>query len=120
MTVIAAASNSASKLAACFSKDREPPAVMVIFGAGGDLTKRLIVPALYNLARAGMLSDEFAIVGVDHGGRTTESRIQGLDEMLRKAAQGAGAKVDERVWSWLAKRMHYPQGILAMPPRSNS
>ena len=89
MTVIAAASNSASKLTACFSKDRAPPAVMVIFGAGGDLTKRLVVPALYNLARAGMLSDEFAIVGVDHGGRTTESWIQGLDEILRSFARGA-------------------------------
>ncbi|MGA7612894.1 MAG: hypothetical protein WCF49_22245, partial [Xanthobacteraceae bacterium] len=28
---------------------------MVIFGAGGDLTKRLVVPALYNLVRAGKL-----------------------------------------------------------------
>jgi glucose-6-phosphate 1-dehydrogenase len=28
---------------------------MVIFGAGGDLTKRLLVPALYNLARTGLI-----------------------------------------------------------------
>ena len=39
------------------------PCVMVIFGATGDLTKRLLVPALYNLACDGLLSDEFAVLG---------------------------------------------------------
>ena len=46
-----------------------PPATMVIFGAGGDLTKRLVVPALYNLVRARKLPDEFAIIGVDQNDR---------------------------------------------------
>ena len=52
---------------------RAPPCAMVIFGAAGDLTKRLVVPALYNLSRSKRLSDGFRIVGVDlasqtHGG----------------------------------------------------
>ena len=38
---------------------------MVIFGAAGDLTKRLVVPALYNLVNAQRLSEEFRLVGVD-------------------------------------------------------
>jgi glucose-6-phosphate 1-dehydrogenase len=38
---------------------------MVIFGAAGDLTKRLVVPALYNLANDHRLSEEFRLVGVD-------------------------------------------------------
>ena len=42
-----------------------PPCAMVIFGAAGDLTKRLVVPALYNLANDHQLSDEFRLVGVD-------------------------------------------------------
>ena len=41
------------------------PCCMVIFGAAGDLTKRLVVPSLYNLACAGLLPEEFAIVGFD-------------------------------------------------------
>ena len=49
-----------------------PPCAMVIFGAGGDLTKRLVMPALYNLVTAGRLPDGFRIVGVDHGRRTVE------------------------------------------------
>ena len=38
--------------------------VMVIFGATGDLTKRKLLPALYNLARQNFLPADFAIVGV--------------------------------------------------------
>ena len=42
-----------------------PPCAMVIFGAAGDLTKRLVVPALYNLVHAKRLPDGFRLVGVD-------------------------------------------------------
>ena len=38
---------------------------MVIFGAGGDLTKRLLMPALYNLAKDKLLSENFAIIAAD-------------------------------------------------------
>ena len=38
--------------------------IMVIFGASGDLTKRKLIPALYNLAKEGYLPDDFAVVGV--------------------------------------------------------
>ncbi len=37
---------------------------MVIFGANGDLTKRLLMPALYNLSGAKLLDDEFSIIGL--------------------------------------------------------
>jgi len=40
-----------------------PACAMVIFGSSGDLTKRLLIPALYNLAKAGRLSDKFALIG---------------------------------------------------------
>src|SRR5687768_18243118 len=43
------------------------PCVMVIFGASGDLTKRLLVPALYNLECDELLSDHFAVLGVAPG-----------------------------------------------------
>ena len=46
---------------------------MVIFGASGDLTKRLLVPALYNLACDGLLSENFAVVGTAIEAWTTES-----------------------------------------------
>ncbi|GLS20395.1 glucose-6-phosphate 1-dehydrogenase [Labrys miyagiensis] len=40
------------------------PCCFVVFGANGDLTKRLLVPALYNLAATGLLPENFCIVGV--------------------------------------------------------
>ena len=46
--------------------DQAPPCTMVIFGAGGDLTKRLLMPSLYNLRRAGLLPDGFSVIAVDH------------------------------------------------------
>jgi glucose-6-phosphate 1-dehydrogenase len=38
--------------------------ILVIFGASGDLTRRKLLPALYNLAEDGLLPDPFAVVGV--------------------------------------------------------
>ncbi len=43
---------------------RPPPCTLVIFGASGDLTKRLLLPSLYHLAEDGLLPERFAIVGV--------------------------------------------------------
>src|ERR1700759_2692044 len=40
------------------------PCIMVIFGACGDLTKRKLIPALYNLAKSDLLPRNFAIIGV--------------------------------------------------------
>jgi len=48
------------------------PCIMLIFGASGDLTKRLLVPALYNLQCEGLLSDNFAVVGTAMDNMSTE------------------------------------------------
>jgi glucose-6-phosphate 1-dehydrogenase len=92
---------------------------MTIFGAGGDLTKRLIVPALYNLLRAGKLPDRFAIIGVDHNDETTEAWRQSLTEMMQAFARAGGreqqAALDQQAWSWLSSRMHYKRGDFTQP-----
>ena len=47
------------------AKERTPePTVVVIFGASGDLTKRKLLPALFHLEQAGLLPQQFAVVGV--------------------------------------------------------
>src|SRR4051794_9785618 len=46
--------------------------IMVIFGAGGDLTKRLLMPALYNLQCDGLLPSHFALIGFDFKEITTD------------------------------------------------
>jgi glucose-6-phosphate 1-dehydrogenase len=94
---------------------RAPPAIITIFGAGGDLTKRLVMPALYNLVRAGRLPDEFAIVGVDIADQTTETWCNSLSEMLQAFLRARGGAIDEQAWSWLTQRIEYLRGDFAEP-----
>src|SRR5258708_32044910 len=106
--------------AAALPCHRAPPATLTIFGAGGDLTKRLVVPALYNLVRAGKLSDEFAIIGIDHNDQTTEQWRQSLTEMMQAFKRVGGheqqaASIDEQAWSWLIRRMRYMRGDFTQP-----
>ena len=92
-----------------------PPCVMVIFGAAGDLAKRLLAPSLYNLAKAGLLDDRSRVLGVDHNDRTDESFRTGLREFLTDFATGKDSEADEgkldpKTWGWLAERMSYLSG----------
>src|ERR1700745_4102430 len=93
-----------------------PPCAMVIFGAAGDLTKRLVVPALYNLVGARRLPDEFRIVGVDLASKTTEEWRTGLTDTMQgfvgSDAEFAVDHIDQNVWQWLTDRMSYWQGDL--------
>src|SRR5215475_1054276 len=92
------------------------PCAMVIFGAAGDLTKRLVVPALYNLVGAQRLPDEFRIVGVDLASKTTEEWRQGLTDTIQSfvGSDGESAldQLDTKAWQWLTDRMSYVQGDL--------
>ena len=81
-----------------------PPCAMVIFGATGDLTKRKLVPALYNLAADGLLPEEFAIVGV---GRTPLSGEEPREQMRENLRRFATVEVDEARVEWLAQRLYY-------------
>ena len=83
------------------------PCVMVIFGAAGDLTKRKLVPALYNLAKDGLLSREFAIIGVAHTAMSTEDFRKRISEDIKEFAT---ANVDPSLWEWFASRMYYLAG----------
>src|ERR1700719_2519109 len=93
------------------------PCAMVIFGAAGDLTKRLVVPALYNLGWAKLLPQEFAIVGVDLANKSDDEWRESLAEMLQTfvKAGGDGTQVNQEVWKWLTSRMSYLQGDLNDP-----
>jgi glucose-6-phosphate 1-dehydrogenase len=97
-----------------------PPCAMVIFGAAGDLTARLVVPALYDLTVAKQLSEQFRLVGVDLAAKTTDQWRQGLTTTMHSfVTQGGGEfhpdRLDETAWKWLIDRMSYLQGDLSDP-----
>src|SRR6516165_8233298 len=79
-----------------------PPCAMVIFGAAGDLTKRLVVPALYNLATTGLLPQEFVLIGVDNAEISTDQWRTRLSDMMHSFLSGGGEfqpdTIDQAVW----------------------
>ncbi len=95
--------------------DPAPTCTLVIFGIRGDLAKRLLVPALYNLAHAGLLDKGFKIIGVDHGDSDDATIRKALGDFLHNLATDPGsefgnAKIDEAAWSWLESRITYLKG----------
>jgi glucose-6-phosphate 1-dehydrogenase len=97
-----------------------PPCAMVIFGAAGDLTKRLVVPALYNLANSKRLSANFQLVGVDLAAKSTDEWRQGLTDMMDEFVTKGGGEfeadhIDQAAWHWMTDRMSYVQGDLNDP-----
>jgi glucose-6-phosphate 1-dehydrogenase len=77
------------------SNRRKPdPCAFVIFGATGDLTHRLVVPSLYNLAASGLLPDNFCVVGVARNGMSNDELRDSLMEGLHKFST---RKVDDSI-----------------------
>ena len=97
-----------------------PPCTLVIFGAAGDLTKRLVMPALYNLAAARLLDPALRIIGLDHVANTDEDWRQALTETMEsftkdKTAEFHTDAIDQASWSWIRERLTYMQGDFAQP-----
>src|SRR5271155_4416789 len=96
------------------------PCAMVIFGASGDLTKRLVVPALYNLLRTRVLPENFVLIGLDLAAGTAESWRDHLHGALKSFVRNPAAEfdidhIDEDVWKRLAEKMIYVQADLTKP-----
>jgi glucose-6-phosphate 1-dehydrogenase len=89
-----------------------PPCILTIFGATGDLTRRKLLPAIYDLAAQNLLPDSFVIVGY---GR----RPKDVEELRTEWASGvrefARLEWNEEIWKKLAERISYQQGTYTEP-----
>jgi len=83
------------------------PCVFVLFGAAGDLTKRKLIPALFNLVNAKLLPDAFAVVGVSVDDLDAEGFRGQVSEFL-PAQRGAA-------YDWLRSRLFYERGDFGDP-----
>ncbi|ACL62184.1 glucose-6-phosphate dehydrogenase [Methylobacterium nodulans] len=95
-----------------------PACTLVIFGATGDLTHRLLMPALYNLARWKLLPERFAIVGVSRKPMSSEDYRADLTERVRgfitaRGTEAGGGFFDAATWDGLVSRVSYLSGDLA-------
>ena len=81
------------------------PHVFVLFGATGDLAAKKIAPALYNLAMAGLLPEQFAVLGLGRKSRPDDE----FRNMMHQAVQdySRNKPIDENVWRKLASSWHY-------------
>jgi len=89
-----------------------PPCTIAVFGAAGDLTKRLLMPAVYDLSHAGLLDPGVRIVGLDHNDRDAASWKTEIGDALHAFAAQPGSEfnaksIDEQAWSFVAERMEY-------------
>jgi glucose-6-phosphate 1-dehydrogenase len=84
------------------------PCVMLIFGASGDLTKRLLVPAIYNLACDGLLSENFAVLGTAMDAWDTASFRERMTAEIKQFH--TRKEFDQAAWDKLVARFYYVPG----------
>ncbi|HEY3319495.1 MAG TPA: glucose-6-phosphate dehydrogenase [Planctomycetota bacterium] len=82
------------------------PCIFVLFGATGDLTRRKLMPALYNLHRDKLLPERFAVCAYARKPKTDEAIRQEMREHVTQYSRRA----PDADWDALASRIFYVQG----------
>ena len=90
-----------------------PPCALVIFGASGDLTHRKLIPALFDLFQAGLISKHFAVVGFSRSHLTDDDFRRTAREGLEHYA--GGASISQRAWDEFSSCLHYMSGQFDEP-----
>jgi glucose-6-phosphate 1-dehydrogenase len=81
-----------------------PPNAMIIFGAGGDLTKRKLIPALFHLCNGALLPDTFAVLGLD---RLELDDVGYRDLLAGEVREHLATAWSQETWDRLCARIHY-------------
>ena len=82
---------------------------IVLFGASGDLAKKMTFVSLYHLCRRNLL--DMPIIGVAFSDWDDET----LRKNARAAIEATGTEIDEAIWKAMADRMHFVQGDYTKP-----
>jgi glucose-6-phosphate 1-dehydrogenase len=85
-----------------------PPTTMVIFGATGDLARRKLLPALYNLAHEGALPERFRLIGVARREKPHEDYRAECEQAIKRFSR---RKPDEHVLKGLLEQVRYVPGV---------
>jgi glucose-6-phosphate 1-dehydrogenase len=98
---------AANPLTAGLERLPVPPTTLVIFGATGDLAKRKLLPALYNLAHEGALPERFHLVGVSRKEKENEDYRAECEQAIRSYSRRTP---DEAVLKGLLEHVQYVPG----------
>lgn len=88
------------------------PCAFVVFGAMGDLTRRKLIPSLYNLRANGLLPRDFTFIGVARRALDDDAYRAHAGDALREFAT---RPVDEALWKDFSARIHYVRGEFEDP-----
>ncbi len=83
------------------------PSALVIFGVTGDLARRKLMPAVYDLANRGLLPPGFALVGFARRGWQTQEFAKEVHDSVKAHAR---TPFDEDVWAQLSQGIRFVQG----------
>src|SRR6202049_390786 len=97
---------------ACPTPQAAAPCTIVIFGASGDLTKRKLLPSLYNLGSYHLLPAHFSIIGV---ARRPLSDDIFRDQLGKDLAELGTQPVDSNLWHKFRERISYCAGEFDNP-----
>ena len=87
------------------SRDRADPCTMVIFGALGDLSRRKLLPAIYQLMSEHLVDPNFAVLGVARDASTDDDFRKAMREALSKSDEIK--HIDDELWQELCKRLFF-------------
>ncbi|MCP4376697.1 MAG: glucose-6-phosphate dehydrogenase [bacterium] len=94
---------------------RPEPFVMVVFGASGDLTRRKLMPAIFQLWCQNHLPESAAIIGYSRSDKTDESFRTELCDSIRNGLPCHRGLIDDKAWEAFASRIFYQRGSYDSP-----
>jgi glucose-6-phosphate 1-dehydrogenase len=94
------------EVVASTSQRPAPPCSIVIFGASGDLTHRKLIPAVFDLFQAGLLSRHCAVMGFSRSNLSDDD----FRRTAREGLESYGGSLNERAWDEFKSCLHYTSG----------
>ena len=82
------------------------PTVFVLYGATGDLARRMVLPAFYQLAQHGLLPADWRLIGSGRGERSDEDFVDHVKGALEEFASGT----DDGPWEEFSQRLRFAGG----------
>ena len=84
-----------------------PPTIFVLFGATGDLAKRMVLPAFYQLAQHGLMPENWLLIG---NGRGDVAHEDFRKDVRASLDEFGNEKIDEKLWADMAERLRFAGG----------
>ena len=89
------------------------PCTVILFGASGDLAKRKVIPAMYDLAQYNSLGECYAIIGFARTPMTDETFRNVVGEAAKTISEVG--PIDPEKWNAFASNLYYTEGDYSDP-----